>query len=73
LGRGSTFPNISQEHITNIYIPLPPLEEQHRIVTKVEQLMKICDELEQTVQQNQKYSQELLKVSLKEALEPKPN
>jgi hypothetical protein len=38
---------------------------------RIEQLMKLCDELEQTVQQNQKYTQDLLQVALKEALEPK--
>jgi type I restriction enzyme, S subunit len=52
-------------------IPLPPLREQQRIVTKMELLMNLCDELEQTIQQNQKYTQELLKVALKEALELK--
>ena len=33
--------------------------------------MKICDDLEQSIQQNQKYTQELLQVALKEALEPR--
>ena len=35
------------------------------------QLMKLCDDLEQSVQQNQTYAQQLLQVALKEALEPK--
>jgi type I restriction enzyme S subunit len=51
-------------------IPLPPLAEQCRIVSKIEQIIKLCDALEQSVQQNQNYTQELLKVALKEALEP---
>jgi type I restriction enzyme S subunit len=61
---------INQGHIDNILIPLPPLSEQLRIVIQIERLMTICDELEQSIQQNQKYTQELLQVALKEALEP---
>ena len=30
--------------------------------------MSLCDELEQTIQQNQKYTQDLLQVALKEIL-----
>lgn len=63
---------LSVGKINNLIIPLPPLSEQDRIVAKIEQLMKLCDELEQTFQQNQKYTQELLQVALKEALEQEP-
>lgn len=55
----------------NSLIALPPFKEQSRIICKVEQLMTLCDELEQSIQQNQKYTQELLQVALKEALEQK--
>lgn len=38
--------NISLTNIANFIIPLPPLAEQHRIVTKLEELLPYCDRLE---------------------------
>lgn len=45
-GVGSTFTAISKSHLSNLIISLPPLNEQKRIVAKVDQLMELCDELE---------------------------
>jgi len=49
-------------------VPLPPLSEQNRIVEKIDQLMKLCNELQKKVQENQKYSELLMEVFLKEVL-----
>ncbi len=46
ISSGSAIPNLSTEQINNLLIPIPPLEEQKRIVSKVDQLMTLCDELE---------------------------
>jgi type I restriction enzyme S subunit len=46
MGVGSTFTAISYSHLKYILIPLPPLNEQKRIVAKVDRLMAFCDELE---------------------------
>jgi len=43
---GSAQPNLNATAIRAILIPLPPLPEQRRIVAKVDDLMKLCDDLE---------------------------
>ncbi|MBS7471867.1 restriction endonuclease subunit S [Pseudomonas syringae] len=37
---------VNQGHIGSLPIPLPPLDQQRRIVTKVNELMVLCDRLE---------------------------
>lgn len=38
---------VSLNYLRNYIFPLPPLEEQKRIVTKIDELMNICDKLEE--------------------------
>lgn len=45
MGAGGAQPNISKEKIVNSVIPLPPLEEQKRIVDKIEELLPYCKQL----------------------------
>lgn len=47
MGAGGAQPNISRDKIIATVIALPPEEEQTRIVEKVEELMALCDQLEQ--------------------------
>lgn len=42
---GTATPIINRGLWDAIVIPLPPLEEQHRIVTKIEELLPYCDKL----------------------------
>ena len=42
---GGAQPNISKEKIVNSILPLPPLEEQHRIVAKLEEILPLCERL----------------------------
>ena len=42
---GLTVKHLRVGDVENLNIPLPPLEEQHRIVAKVDELMTLCDKL----------------------------
>ena len=43
---GTAQPKMNQAKLNSIVIALPPLPEQSRIVTRVEELMRLCDALE---------------------------
>ncbi len=43
---GITVPKLNQAKLISIEIPVPPVAEQQRIVTKVDELMALCDQLE---------------------------
>lgn len=45
--KGVGISNMSGKALSSIPLPLPPLAEQHRIVAKVDELMALCDQLEQ--------------------------
>lgn len=45
---GTATPTFSQEKIANFVLPFPPIEEQHRIVARVDELMARIDDLEKT-------------------------
>ncbi|MBL8313770.1 MAG: restriction endonuclease subunit S [Rubrivivax sp.] len=43
---GTAQPKMNQAKLNNIVVALPPLAEQARIVTRVDELMRLCDALE---------------------------
>ena len=64
-GTGTTFKAINQKLIKNLEIPIPPLNEQFRIVTHIEELFseldKAVDTLKTTKEQLEVYRQAVLK------------
>lgn len=50
---GTAQPNLSATDLSKFEIPLPPLNEQKRIVEKINQLMALCDELEKLKEQKE--------------------
>jgi len=63
--------SISQEKLNHILVPLPPIAEQERIVTKLKSLLNHCFELSQYNQNSKVQADLLLQEILKEALQPK--
>jgi type I restriction enzyme, S subunit len=64
-------PNIKIPTLAELYFPLPPLQEQQQIVTKLDELMQYCDDLEKSIKTSQQQNEMLLHQVLREALEPK--
>jgi len=62
--------NLTGKSLSKYVIPLPPLTEQLRIVAKLEQLMKLCDDLKQNIRQSKERTDMLLQAALREALQP---
>lgn len=62
-------PNINTDKLNMLVVPLPPLEEQKRIIEKVDSLMKLCDELEKKIEKQKDYSNRLMESIIKNIYE----
>ncbi|MGE6245501.1 restriction endonuclease subunit S [Psychrobacter proteolyticus] len=65
---GTAQPKMNQAKMNSILVMLPPLAEQHRIVTKVDELMAICDQLKEKLQQSQETQVQLTDALIDRAL-----
>jgi type I restriction enzyme S subunit len=65
---GTAQPTVALRPLRSFLAPLPPLAEQHRIVAKVDELMALCDQLEQQLSQADQQRRRLLEAVLAEAL-----
>ncbi len=72
---GTSIPTFSQEKLANMFIPLPPIEEQHRIVAKIEELLPYVDRYakayEKLEQFNAKFPEDVKKSILQYAIQGK--
>jgi type I restriction enzyme S subunit len=61
---GMKMPRLGTKDLESAAIPLPPIAEQKRIVTKVHELMALCDRLEAQQQQRQTRHADIARASL---------
>lgn len=50
---GTTFKEVSGQLVSQLLVPLPPLDEQHRIVRKIVSLFTVIDKLEKEMKRKQ--------------------
>ena len=69
VGQGTKMPRLRTKDAIAAPFPLPPLAEQHRIVAMADELMTLCDRLEERVATTEDTRIRLLDAVLHEALE----
>lgn len=65
---GIAIPGISREDVLDTPMGLPPLQEQHRIVAKVDQLMALCDKLKARLNQARQVHEHLASALVEQAV-----
>lgn len=71
LGTGATFKEISKTVVENIVVPIAPLEEQKRIVERLDAAFENIDKLKANAEKQLAEAQTLFQKSLAKAMEPK--
>jgi len=66
---GATMQNLNQSILLALVIGLPPHAEQRRIADRVDELMRLCDELEARITSDVEVGRRLLEAVLSKALE----
>lgn len=67
-GTSSSMKNVSRNQIRDLVIPLPPFNEQHRIIAKVDKLMALCDQLQDKLRQSQQTQVHLTDAIVEQAM-----
>jgi len=69
--RGTSYPAVRNSDVFNQFIPLPPIEEQKKIIEECSRLFSITDEIDFIIESELKRSQSLRQSILKRAFEGK--
>lgn len=64
LGGGTTFSSINRTHLKNLEIPLPLVEEQKRIVKKLDKVFKAIDKAKENTEKNLMNVEELFESTI---------
>ncbi len=65
---GTGQPNVKGNALKHLEVPLPPLTEQHHIVAKVDELMAICDSMQESLNNTQTTQVQLADVIVGQAI-----
>ncbi|NWK71143.1 restriction endonuclease subunit S [Bacillus paramycoides] len=52
-GTGTTVAGIKQDQLLNILMPIPPIDEQKKIVRRIEDLFGLCDRLQKAIRRQE--------------------
>ena len=66
--RGIAYKGLNLGALRLFPIPLPPLEEQYRIVAKVDELISLCDQLKECITSSNQLQQKLADVVIEQAI-----
>lgn len=73
--RGATYPAINDDRLYRAIVPIPPLEEQHRIVAKIEEILPYIDQYDKVYTKletfNKKFPEDMKKSILQMAMQGK--
>ena len=71
LGTGATFKEISKTVVENIVVPIPPLDEQQLIVSRLDVAFAHIDELKANAEKQSSEARALFQKALTKAMDPK--
>ena len=71
IGSGNNQPALKKSRVQEIFLPLPPLAEQHRIVAEVERRLSVVQQAEATVEASLARAERLRQSILKQAFSGK--